>query len=115
MLAKLVARLITWKFGDKLAGKKTYVLAAAAVVLAGGVLTGQDAGPLAALLGEGHEADLTAVIAAILGLGLASLRSGIKTEVKKIAKEAESKPKSNLDAKVVPNPKSAAANRARHK
>lgn len=87
MLDKLIVKVAQWKLRGFLSGNKTYIVAASAVGLGIAMFTGQDHASVLALLGQGQEADPGAVIATVLGLGLAALRAGAK----KAAKEQEEK------------------------
>ena len=99
VLQSILIKLAAWKLSGFLRGRKTYVVAALALALGVGVLTGQDTQTVQMLLQQGGEADPVAVLTALFGLGLMALRSGVKETAKHQEKkideliEAERRPR----------------------
>ena len=87
MIERIIIKIAAWKLAGFFRGKKTYLVAALAVGLGVGILTGHDTAAVQKLLAQGGEADPVAVLSALLGLGLMALRSGVK----QAAKEQEQK------------------------
>ena len=83
MLKAIVSKLISWKMVPHLQGKKTYIIALSGVAVAVAMFTDQDHAAAVALLGEGAEADPSAIISLLVGLGFAALKAGAKREATK--------------------------------
>jgi len=83
MIDKIIIKVAQWKLSGFFSGNKTYLVALSAVGMGIAMYTGQDHAIITQHLSDGLDADPSAVIATVLGLGLAALRAGVKKEAKK--------------------------------
>lgn len=97
MVKKLVAKLAAWKLAPFFHGKKTYTIALAGVAVAVAMFTDQDHAAAVALLGEGAEADPSAIISLLVGLGFAALKAGAKREAAKADEKLDALIETNND------------------